>query len=64
MRSFENTKMTFRTELCGDDLSLTNSLENPDAVSPKQVELSQSDDGIYTVNLKPASWNVIRFSAN
>ena len=62
LRSFENTKMTFRTELCGDDLSLTNSLENPDAVSPKKVELSQSDNGIYTVNLKPASWNVIRFS--
>lgn len=62
LRSFENTSMTFRTELCGDDLSLTNSLENPDAVSPKKVELSQSDNGIYTVNLKPASWNVIRFS--
>ncbi len=64
LRSFENTSMTFRTELWGDDLSLTNSLENPDAVSPKKVELSQSDNGIYTVNLKPASWNVIRFSAN
>ena len=62
LRSFENTSMTFRTELWGDDLSKVNSLENPDAVSPKKVELSQSDNGIYTVNLKPASWNVIRFS--
>lgn len=64
LRSFEKTTMILRTELCGDDLSKTNSLENPDAVSPKQAELAQTDDGIYTVNLKPASWNVIRFSAN
>lgn len=62
LRSFKNSKMIFRTELCGDDLSATNSLENPDAVKPQNVPLSQTDNGIFELNLKAASWNVIRFS--
>lgn len=62
LRSFKNSKMIFRTELCGNDLSATNSLENPDAVKPQNVPLSQSDNGIFELNLKAASWNVIRFS--
>ncbi|MBR4246062.1 MAG: alpha-N-arabinofuranosidase [Treponema sp.] len=55
------TEMFFRTELCGDDLGATNSLERPDAVEPRQVALSQGDKGVYSLELKKASWNVIRF---
>ena len=61
LKSFAKTSMIYRTELTGDNLSARNSLENPDAVSPKNVPLEQSDSGIYTLELKPASWNVIRF---
>lgn len=63
LRSFSNTKMIMRTELTGSDLSAQNSLENPDRVAPAKVELSEGDSGIYTLCLKKASWNVIRFSA-
>ena len=55
--------MIMRTELTGSDLSAQNSLENPDKVAPAKVELSEGDSGIYTLSLKKASWNVIRFSA-
>lgn len=61
LKSFAKTSMIYRTELTGDNLSARNSLENPDAVSPKNVPLEQSNSGIYTLELKPASWNVIRF---
>lgn len=63
LQSFSNTKMIMRTELTGSDLSAQNSLENPDRVAPAKVELSEGDSGIYTLSLKKASWNVIRFSA-
>lgn len=63
LRSFSNTKMIMRTELTGSDLSAQNSLENPDKVAPAKVELSEGDSSIYTLSLKKASWNVIRFSA-
>lgn len=63
LQSFSNTKMIMRTELTGSDLSAQNSLENPDRVAPAKVELSEGDSGIYTLCLKKASWNVIRFSA-
>ena len=61
LMSFGDSKMIFRTELCGSDLSAKNSLENPDAVKPREVPVVQGEKGTYTVNLKPASWNVMRF---
>ncbi len=63
LRSFAKTRMTMRTELCGSDLAATNTLENPDAVRPQNAQLLDSSDGTYTVPLKAASWNVIRFTA-
>ena len=61
LSSFGKTEMTMRTELSGSDLSAKNSLENPDAVKPADVPLSQGEKGVYTVSLKPVSWNVLRF---
>ena len=55
------TQMFYRTELCGSDLNATNSLENPKAVEPKTAPLVQGEGSIYNVELKPASWNVLRF---
>lgn len=59
--SFEKAEMIYRTQLCGNDLSAKNSLENPNAVKTEEVQVSQSDNGIFKLTLKPASWNVIRF---
>lgn len=61
LASFGNTKMISRTELTGSDLHAKNTFANPDLVKPATVAVSDSDNGVYTVNLKPASWNVIRF---
>ena len=61
LMSFGGTTMCYRTELTGSDLAATNSLENPTAVQPQSAPLVQGDRGRYTVPLKPASWNVLRF---
>ncbi|MCR5045755.1 MAG: alpha-N-arabinofuranosidase [Treponema sp.] len=61
LRSFGNTEMFYRTELSGDDLSATNSLENPNAVCPRDTAIVQSENGIYEIPLTKASWNVLRF---
>ncbi|MCR5612519.1 alpha-N-arabinofuranosidase [Treponema sp.] len=61
LSSFGKVEMFYRTELCGKDLSAKNSLENPDAVKPVSAELIQAEDGKFTVPLKAASWNVLRF---
>ena len=62
--SFGSTEMIFRTELCGKDLSTKNSLENPEAVKPQEVLLSQAEKSVYNLTLKATSWNVIRFKVN
>jgi alpha-L-arabinofuranosidase len=61
LASFGKTAMFFRTEMTGQDLSVKNSFDNPDAVISRPAELVQSDNGIYNVVLKSASWNVLRF---
>ena len=61
LSSFGKTKMFYRTEMTGTDLSLKNSLENPDAVMSRPAELVPSDNSSYNVRLEPASWNVLRF---
>lgn len=59
--NFERTRMFYRTELTGKDLSARNTLENTEAVKPTCASIVESDNCNYTVLLKPASWNVIRF---
>ncbi len=61
LRSFGKSQMIYRTELCGNDLSAANSLENPNAVCPHDASLVQGDGGLFQVSLKKASWNVLRF---
>lgn len=61
LSSFEKTQMFYRTELTGQNLNAVNTLENQNAVQPCEVEIIQGDKNIYTVPLKPVSWNVIRF---
>ncbi|MBR1404144.1 MAG: alpha-N-arabinofuranosidase [Treponema sp.] len=61
LSSFGKTEMIFRTELSGSNLSAKNSLEEPENVKSVAIPLNQSENNIYTVNLKAASWNVLRF---
>lgn len=61
LASFGRTEMFYRTEMTGSDLSVKNSLESPDAVMSRPAQLVQGDGSIYTVQLKAASWNVLRF---
>ena len=53
--------MFYRTQLTGTNLSLTNTLENPNAVIPMNVNIEEGDNNIYNILLEKASWNVIRF---
>jgi len=61
LSSFGKTEMIYHTELTGQDLSATNSLENQNAVQSVESEIVQNEKSIYNVNLKPSSWNVFRF---
>lgn len=61
LSSFGKTEMIYRTELCGSDLNAKNSLESPDAVKTVAISPIQSENSIYAVTLKSASWNVLRF---
>ncbi len=64
LMSFGKSKMCYRTELAGSDLNAKNSLEAPDTVRPVSAALVEGDGNKYTVPLKPASWNVMRFSVD
>ena len=61
---FGKAQMTDRTELCGADLDAKSSLEAPEAVKPVSVPVSQGDGVQFTLDLKPASWNVLRFKVS
>lgn len=61
LASFGKTSMFARTELCGPDLYVKNTFSNPDAVKPVDAPVIESSNGKYTIVLKPASWNVMRF---
>ncbi len=62
LMDFGKATMTAHTELCGSDLNAKNSLEKPAAVAPGNVAPVQPDGSTFKVELKPASWNVLRFS--
>ena len=61
LSSFGKTEMILRTELSGSGLNAKNSLESPDAVKTVAISPIQSENSIYAVTLKSASWNVLRF---
>lgn len=61
LSSFTKTEMFYRTEMYGNDLSATNTLEEPNKVQNVNAPVTAPDHNIYTVDLKPASWNVMRF---
>ncbi|MBP5402064.1 MAG: alpha-N-arabinofuranosidase [Treponema sp.] len=67
LASFENTKLSFWSVLCGTDLNAKNSLSKPDNVKPQILDddvLSkvEQNKGVYKIQLKKASWNVLSFT--
>jgi alpha-N-arabinofuranosidase len=62
IRSFGKLNLAEHIVLCGEDLSLVNSPNKPDAVHPVTLPLAEKEaDGFHSVVLEKASWNVIRF---
>jgi alpha-N-arabinofuranosidase len=61
LASFGKTEMLERTVLSGTDLHLKNSFDTPDAVKPQTVPVSREIQGVYSLRLAAASWNLIRF---
>lgn len=62
LRSFGKSSMSSRTVLAGSNLDAQNSFDNPEVVKPAKEATSSGDNGVYTVTLPKASWNVFRFS--
>ncbi|MBR4374285.1 MAG: alpha-N-arabinofuranosidase [Treponema sp.] len=62
LSSFGKSEMIYRTELSGSDLAAKNTLEKSENLKSVALTVKQSENDIYSVNLKAASWNVIRFS--
>jgi alpha-N-arabinofuranosidase len=46
------------------DLSLTNNLENPNRITPDITKSAKIDGNVVSVNLPPASWQVIHLSVS
>ncbi len=59
--NFGNTEMFYWTELSGDDLGARITWENQKAVCPVNKEIVRVENCKCKVELKKASWNVIRF---
>ncbi|MDR3115309.1 MAG: alpha-N-arabinofuranosidase [Treponema sp.] len=64
LRSFHNSSADFWTELSSEDIHRKNSPEHPEAVQPiaREVTALALGKGVYHLRLKPASWNVLRFT--
>jgi alpha-L-arabinofuranosidase len=61
MRSFGTIKPVEHIILNEDDYNLKNTFNNPDAVIPRSQEIMPSEKSKAEIELKPLSWNVIRF---
>ena len=62
MRSFGKTIMDEHIIMDGTDLFAQNTFEQPDAVIPRNVPISESQNNLYSLTLSKLSWNVVRFS--
>jgi alpha-N-arabinofuranosidase len=63
LRSFGKISLAGHITLCGEDLSLTNTPDKPNAVHPVNLSITETaSDSFHRVILENASWNVIRFN--
>jgi len=61
VRDFSGYKIIEHIELKHDDLTARNNISSEN-VAPGSIPFNEINDGSLTVNLKPASWNVIRLA--
>lgn len=60
LRSFGNLEVIEHIVLNGTDLKAVNDFDNPNRVTPKNVDIGGIKDGKLNVKLQPLSWNMIR----
>ena len=60
LKGFGNYRMTEHIAMSSDDLLLTNTITNPDRVTPSTNSGGNVDRGVLRVMLNQASWNVLR----
>ena len=61
VRGFEGFALLGHTTLFTPDLTLRNSFEQPQTITPRNVPDTRCEGGVCTAVLPPLSWNVIRF---
>jgi alpha-N-arabinofuranosidase len=61
VRSFGKIRFIEHKALFGENLSIVNSPNQPDAVYPVNLEIDKISSDSHTVILEKASWNVMRF---
>jgi alpha-N-arabinofuranosidase len=61
LRGFPGLTVVAHTTLTGDDPDATNTLEQPDRVTPRELGESAVSGGRLTVSLPALSWNMLRF---
>lgn len=61
MRSFDNLSMVEHNCLSGKDLHMINSFDNPYAVVPSELEISNAKSDVFDVMIPAHSFNVLRF---
>ena len=59
-RGFAGLKVKEATELQSDDLKAINDKKNPMRISPQPLKAIKVNGGKISLELKPASWNVVR----
>lgn len=64
LRAFDSIKCEEHILLHHQDVNAINSEQNPDEVTPRTIRDWKEDQGKFTVDLLPLSWNVLRFSTH
>jgi alpha-N-arabinofuranosidase len=62
LRGFGPLQVAEHSVLADDDLGARNTAEHPDRVVPRPGTGARLEGGRVTVDLPPASWNVLRLS--
>ena len=64
LEDFEEYRPIEHIYIWDEDTKATNTISNPNRISPRRQTLHGSDGDLFNVELKPASWNVIRLKRN
>jgi alpha-N-arabinofuranosidase len=60
LRGYPELRTARHTYVTGDDPEATNTMDNPNRVTPQEAAPSAVDGGTLNVSLPPLSWSMIR----